>query len=168
MAHETDSWVSDAIEAHGAMLERSIRAMVHDPDEAADIWQEVMVRLMTAARAGTPPASPGAWMDRGAPNLDVSRARHRAVATRVADRLVDRRVQPGIDEVVVDRERSAAVRTWLDDAPNADRTAIVLAANGHPIRDIAARIGRTELATRALLCRARARGRRRLLAAELV
>ena len=39
---------------------------------------------------------------------------------------------------------------------------MVLAANGYRGREIAADLGRTELATRALLCRARSRLRARL------
>jgi RNA polymerase sigma factor (sigma-70 family) len=168
MTHETDAWVSTVIEEHGAMLERAIRAMVRDADEAADIWQEVTLWLMTATRAGHRPDAPQSWMYRVALNLVVSRARHQAVAARVADRLVDRRVQPAVDDEIVDRERGAAIRDWLEAAPTTDRTAIVLAAAGHPMREIAARIGRTELATRALVCRARARGRTRLAAADLL
>ena len=49
----------------------------------------------------------------------------------------------------------AGVRRTLDAMSPDSRTALLLAANGFSGREIAHALGRTELATRALLCRAR-------------
>jgi DNA-directed RNA polymerase specialized sigma24 family protein len=49
-----------------------------------------------------------------------------------------------------------------------DRTVMLLAAQGYRASEIGERIGRTELATRTLLCRARGRLRAQILAAETV
>lgn len=168
MGGSEDQWVVNAVGEHGAALERYVRSKVRDADEAADVCQEVAIRLLAAVRSGERPDSPAAWMYRVATNLVISGARHRAVVARAADALVDRRHRPSVDDEIVARERHAAVRDWLAGEPADDRTAIVLAANGHPMREIASRIGRTELATRALVCRARARGRIRLVAAEAI
>ena len=65
------------------------------------------------------------------------------------------------------RERDAQVLRALAAARSDDRDAIVLAASGYRVSEIASRIGRTELATRALLCRARGRMRRSLDALEV-
>ena len=67
---------------------------------------------------------------------------------------------------MIDRERDAEVYRALAAARIDDRQAIVLAASGYHTREIADRIGRTELATRALLCRARGRVRRSLATQE--
>ena len=53
------------------------------------------------------------------------------------------------------RERRDAVQIALDAMSPDARTALLLAANGFSGREIAHALGRTELATRALLCRAR-------------
>src|SRR4029453_7563862 len=61
-ANGVDSRVVEAMETHRPALERYVRSMVRDADEAADIVQETHVRLLIAARAGGLPESPGAWM----------------------------------------------------------------------------------------------------------
>ena len=45
-----DQWVVDIITTEGPALERAVLAFVHDTDEAADICQEVALRLLIAAR----------------------------------------------------------------------------------------------------------------------
>ena len=50
----------------------------------------------------------------------------------------------------------------LAELPVDDRTALMLAAHGFSGREIAAALGRSELATRSLICRARIRLRERL------
>jgi RNA polymerase sigma factor (sigma-70 family) len=168
MEHETDAWVVAALEQHLPALERYVRSLVRDADEAADICQEAAVRLLVVARAGDRPETPGAWLYRVAKNLVVSRARHRAVATRAAEHLVDRRAVPPVDAAILEREQRLRVRDTLAAAASDDRTAIVMAANGHAGREIAAALGRTDQATRSLLCRARARIRVQLVAADAI
>jgi len=166
MDHESDAWVVEAVEQHLPALERYVRSLLRDPDEAADICQEVTVRLLVAARSGGKPETPTAWMYRVAHNLVVSRARHRAVANRALEHLVDRRTGAAVDTEVVGRESQRALHATLAAAPIDDRTAIVMAAQGRAGRDIAAHLGRTEEATRSLLCRARARIRVQLEVAD--
>jgi RNA polymerase sigma-70 factor (ECF subfamily) len=157
-----DTTVIDLITSHKATLERYVRTLVRDPDEAADVCQEVAVRLLLAARAGSLPETPGAWMNRVAHNLVVSSARRRQTAARSADRLVERGSQPSTEETIIGRERDLVVMAALGAARDDDREAMLLAASGFRTAEIAARLGRTELATRALLCRARGRMRQRL------
>ena len=108
------------------------------------------------------PESPGAWMARVAHNLVVSQARRRQTADRKADRLAPETETRSTEDTLIARERDAEVYRALAAARSDDREAIVLAASGYRTREIADRIGRTELATRALLCRARGRVRRSL------
>jgi RNA polymerase sigma-70 factor (ECF subfamily) len=166
MDHESDAWVVEAVEQHLPALDRYVRSLVRDPDEAADICQEVALRLLVAARSGGKPETPTAWMYRVAHNLVVSRARRRAVANRALEHLVNRGTVAAVDSEVLDRERHSHVHATLAAAPIDDRTAIVMAAQGRAGRDIAAHLGRTEEATRSLLCRARARMRVQLAAVE--
>jgi RNA polymerase sigma-70 factor (ECF subfamily) len=166
MDRTTDAWVVEAIDDHFPALQRYVRSLVRDADEADDICQEAFVRLLLAARNGAAPDAPAAWLNRVAHNLVVSGARHKAVAQRTAPRLVERNTAPGVDAEVLEREQRAQVRATLAASRAEDRQAIVLSARGHRTSEIAAQIGRTELATRALLCRARARLRKDLLLAD--
>jgi RNA polymerase sigma-70 factor (ECF subfamily) len=161
-----DIQVTNAIDAHLPGLERYVRSMVRDADEAADVVQETCVRLLVSARAEGLPESPAAWMARVAHNLVVSNARKRQTADRSADRLVGPDRLMSTEDAFVRHERDAEVFNALAAARTDDREAIVLAASGYRTSEIADRLGRTELATRALLCRARGRMRRSLAALE--
>jgi RNA polymerase sigma-70 factor (ECF subfamily) len=165
-AESIDILVVETTEAHRPGLERYVRSLVRDSEEAADIVQETCVRLLVVARVDGIPDSPGAWMARVAHNLVVSNARRRQTADRKAERLARRDSIPSIEDTIVGRERDAEVYRALAAARSDDRDAIVLAANGYRTSEIAAHVGRTELATRALLCRARGRMRRTLAAQE--
>jgi RNA polymerase sigma-70 factor, ECF subfamily len=156
-----DIQVVEAMEAHRPALERYVRSLVRDQDEAEDVVQETHVRLLVAARLNGLPESPAAWMSRVAHNLVVSGARRRQTADRRADQLVVSDEVRSTEEIVR-RERDAEVLRALAAARSDDRDAIVLAASGYRTREIATRLGRTELATRALICRARGRMRRSL------
>src|SRR5262245_43846738 len=160
MEWDTDPLVVDAINQCLPRLERYVKTLVRDPDEAADVCQEACVRLLIETRAKGMPDEPGAWLSRVAHNLVVSAARRRQTLDKRADQLVRRDVAPAIDDVVIGRERDALIHQALTDASRDDRIALTMAAGGYPIRTIAAEIGRSELATRALLFRARARMRR--------
>jgi RNA polymerase sigma factor (sigma-70 family) len=158
----TDAVVSDLFTSHQARLERYVRSLGRDSDETADVCQEVAVRLLLAARAGRLPEAPAAWMNRVAHNLVVSAARRRQTSERAAARIVERESVPSTEDLFVAHERDDAIRLALDSARADDRRAMVMAASGFRTAEIADRIGRTELATRALLCRARGRMRDRL------
>lgn len=162
MDKHADTDVVRIIATHQPGLERYVRSLVRDPDEAADVCQEVAVRLLVMARDEGLPESPAAWMNRVAHNLVVTSARRRQVAERSADRLVTSGSVASTEETVVERERDEAIQSALATARADDRTAMVLAASGFRNSEIAQRLGRTELATRALLFRARGRMRERL------
>ena len=49
---------------HAAGLERYVRSMVRDSDEASDVCQEAFVRLLLAGREGRLPDAPAAWLRR--------------------------------------------------------------------------------------------------------
>jgi RNA polymerase sigma-70 factor (ECF subfamily) len=140
-----------------AGLERYVRSLVRDPDEAADICQEAFVRLLVAGRAGRLPDAPGAWLRRVAHNLVVSGHRHRQIGDRVLPRLADDDLATSLEEHAIRHEENEAIVAALGALTADDRTAVVLAAQGYRGAEIAARLGRTELAARALLCRARGR-----------
>ena len=53
---QTDSDVTAVFLASQPSLERYVRSMTRDQDEAADVCQEVFIKLLVTARAGQMPA----------------------------------------------------------------------------------------------------------------
>ncbi|HSS34693.1 MAG TPA: sigma-70 family RNA polymerase sigma factor [Patescibacteria group bacterium] len=157
-----DAVVVAYLETHGRELERALTVFTRDPEEAADLVQEVALRLLLEVRAGRRPERPAAWAMTVGRNLAISRARRRQTAGRSLDRLPQPDPLPSPEATVLDQERDQALERALAEVSSTDRRAVVLAASGYRGREIAADLGRTELATRALLCRARSRLRARL------
>lgn len=157
--------IEAAYEAHAAPLRRWLTARMRDPDAAEDITQEAFMKLVREVQLGRAPNDPGAWLHRVAANFATSRGRRITVADRHARWLVPPHVGPGPEVSVVEDETRTLLDEALADLPSTDRAAVVLAAAGHRGPEIATRIGRTDGATRTLLCRVRARLRVRLLEA---
>jgi RNA polymerase sigma-70 factor (ECF subfamily) len=146
-----------AYEEHADALRGFLAATVRDPAEAEDLLHEAFVRLLTEIAAGRAPDHPRAWLFRVATNLATSRARRRGVAARRASELLQRDVAPSPEEQLLEREAALAVHLRLANLPDDARLALLLAAHGFSGAEIARRIGRSELATRSLLCRHRGR-----------
>ena len=157
--------LDDLYRDHAAGLTRWITGMTRSPAAAEDIVGEAFLRLARELASGRRPDSPAAWVAQVARNLAISRARRSSTAARFAPRLLDRGVGADPALAALAAERAAAVQTVLALLPPAERMAIALAAEGVCGTEIANRIGRTPLATRALLFRARRRLRPLLLEA---
>ena len=152
-----DAFVADAHRAHAAVTYAVAMRATRDAEQAADVTQEAFLRLLTEARAGRYPDNTGAWLYRAVTNLVISRARHVAVARRLAPRLADLGAPDQPDAVAVRHEGQAELRAALAALSSDERTALLLAAAGASGLEIAARLGRSHGATRALMCRARTR-----------
>lgn len=146
-----------AYAAHADALRAHLTGYIRDPAAAEDLVHEAFVRLLTESNAGRAPTHERAWLFRVATNLATSRGRRRAVAARRAHELRPRELAPSPEEMLIDREAAADVHQLLAGLPAHVRTALVMASHGYSGREIAERIGRTELATRSLLCRYRGR-----------
>ncbi len=154
-------------DAHHRELSTFVRAIERDAETAQDIVSETFVRLIDELGRGRVPDQPRAWLHRVAANLVIDGGRRRTVATRFLARLADRRTEPPLDEAVLHGETRREVQEALADLPVDARTALMLAAHGFSGREIAAALGRSELATRSLICRARLRLRERLETPEV-
>jgi len=154
--------VARVFDAESAAVERHLRALVRDRSAAEDLLQDTFVRLAQEIVAGRQPTNPRAWLFAVATNLAISRGRRLAVAARAVGRAGSSRTDPEPGEYVIAAEASGCVARQLLALDAVAREAVVLAAYGYPGREIARRIGRTEVATRTLLCRARKDLRRRI------
>lgn len=154
-ARSDELMLAGLYEAHRVELFGFLIRMTRDREAAEDLVQEAFIRLIKEARAGRMPDAVRPWLYRVAANAAISRGRRGAIWTRLMPRLVDRR-EPGRPESDFLRsELETELHAALADlAPDA-RAAMLLAAQGFNGQEIAASIGRTEGATRTLLCRSR-------------
>lgn len=160
--HPIDSQVTSVYFDNLPSLERYARSLTRDEDAAADICQDVFIRLLVIARAGRMPDVPAAWMHRVAHNIFVSDARRKNTSERTVEALAKSGRVPSTEDAAIGREREALVRDVLTAVRPFEREAMVLAAAGYGSAEIGDRLGRTAAATRTLLCRARGQLRTQL------
>jgi RNA polymerase sigma-70 factor (ECF subfamily) len=154
-----------AYERHAAEVHGFLVRTVRDADVAADLLADAFTKLLLEERGGRWPDNPRAWLYRVASNLAMSRGRRLQVAARVDRALQARhrdRVSPSADDEVLGRERRGDLNRALALLGAEARVALLLAAQGFDGATIAATIGRTEAATRTLMCRSRMRLREEL------
>ena len=142
---------------HADALRGRLSAYTRDAAAAEDLLHETFVRLLTELAAGRTPQHVRAWLFRVGINLAASRARDHLVARRKAPDLVRRDVVPSPEDELLEREAAVAVAGRLAHLPADVRAALLLSAHGYSGAEIARHIGRTELATRSLICRHRSR-----------
>ena len=133
---------------------------VRDPEAAADLLADAFTRLFVEEQHGRWPDQPRAWLYRVATNLAMSRGRHLQVVERTNRVLRGGYSEPrdsSPDVEVLRRERRGELDQALDRLPLDARTALLLAAQGFDGRAVSQAIRRSEVATRALLCRSRLR-----------
>jgi RNA polymerase sigma-70 factor, ECF subfamily len=162
-AAEGSDALIEAYDAYQRDIHGFLRAATRDPDVAEDLTQETFIRLMREIQAGRTPENIRAWLYTVATNLVTSRGRRMAVAERFKAVLAIRGSADSPEQETVRHERQDIVQRALARLPTDDRTALLLSAHGFAGHDIAAVLGRSEGATRTLLCRARIRLREQVL-----
>ena len=150
----------DAYEHHAAEVHGFLVRTVRDGDVAADLLADAFTKLLVEERGGRWPDHPRAWLYRVASNLAMSRGRRLQAAARVDRALQARhedRESASPDAEVLRRERRGDLDRALSLLGADARAALLLAAQGFDGATIAVTIGRTEAATRTLMCRSRMR-----------
>jgi RNA polymerase sigma-70 factor (ECF subfamily) len=155
-----------AYDAHHDELYAFLVGATHDPAAAEDLLQEAFLRLVREVRRGQPPEQLRAWLYRVAANLATSRGRRLSSARRWFDRFGVPERRAALEEPPEHRLLRHEAVDDLDDVLSCldrdARAALLLAAEGFSGREIAAALGRSEAATRTLMCRARIRVRHEL------
>ena len=163
MQDPASRFVEAAFIEHRAALERRLTVICRDAEAAQDLAQEAFLRLAREVEAGRIPDDPGAWLHRVGKNLAMSRGRHLQVVDRRNGELPRPGVDSGPEEAAIEHETASAAVRALGDLSNSARHALVMAAHGCTGTEIAESIGRTQGATRTMLCRARTRLREQLV-----
>ena len=161
-----DAAVVAAWTAHHAEIYAFLVRTTRSEEVAEDLLSETFLRLTIESRAGRTPDNTRAWLYRVGANLAVSRGRRISAAIRgiARSRNTDAptTTSPTPEASYLEREgRAGLVAALADLAPDA-RAALLLSSEGFSGVEIAAAIGRSETATRTLLCRTRVRVRQRL------
>lgn len=127
-----------------------------DPEAAADATQEAFLRLLREVGERGTPENVRAWLYRVASNLVITGARKSTVAERWRH-IVARSDPPPVtpEGSALQRERDERVQAALGQLQRDARVALLMAISGFTGREIAASLGRSEVATRSMLCRAR-------------
>ena len=149
--------VAAAYETHATELRGRFRRATFDDGVADDLLHEAFARLCVQTRVGPVPDNIGGWLHRVGMNLLASDARRAGTARRNAPRIAPVNRDQSPEETAEHRELSRRMTVALAALEPADRIAILLAAGGTSRAEMAQRLGRSEEATRALLCRARSK-----------
>lgn len=152
-----DEIIEFAYAAHAAALLRRLTATTRDPSAAEDLTHEAFIRLVIEVRAGRAPHDTAAWLHRVGHNLAMGRGRRLAVANRRSLEFAPPDSAPSPEALTLEAERDNRLHIALAGLGSTDQRALILAANGYRGPEIARFIGRTEIATRTLLCRARSK-----------
>ena len=163
---DVESVVESAFLTHSGALKRYLTSLTRDPSAAEDLTQDAFERLTRELRAGRVPDDLGGWLHRVGHNLAMSRGRRISVADRRRAELVVSDWAPSPESLTVAGEDQQAVCDVLESLGRVDRQALILASHGYRGAEIAVTIGRSEVATRTLLCRARAKVRALVLAGQ--
>jgi RNA polymerase sigma-70 factor, ECF subfamily len=129
--------------------------MTRDVDVAEDLLQDAFLRLVREARAGRMPEQVRPWLYRTAANAAIDRGRRSSALGRLLPRLFERTDPPAPEGEALRSERDATLHAALARLAPDRRAALLLAARGFSGAEVASTLGRTEGATRTLLCRAR-------------
>ena len=156
VAARADEAVLAAIyEERRAELYAFLVGMTRDAEVAEDVLQDTFLRLVREARAGRLPDQVRPWLYRTAANAAIDRGRRGAALLRLLPRLLERSDPPRPESEYLRSERDAELHAALAHLAPDRRAALLLAARGFSGAEVAGLLGRSEGATRTLLCRAR-------------
>ena len=146
---------------HAPRVDAVVRRLVHDPDEAADIAQEVWIQIFRALPGFRGDAQFSTWAHRIAVNRTLNALRRARRLMGVQEELTEETVM--VEDDVEHPFVRATIATALDKLPPGARTVFVLHdVEGFTHDEIAGQLGITTGGSKSQLFKARARLRRLL------
>ena len=156
--------LADLVETYSALLFRVAHSVLRSRAEAEDAVQDVFVRALEHRRSLASVRDIRVWLVRIAWNIALDRRRRirpEQMDESFAHRLVARCIPA--DEAMDEARRMSAVLREMERLPKGERHVLLLSAVEElGTAEMAAVVGRSESAVRALLFRARTRLRERL------
>lgn len=153
---DESAWIAEAYEADAGQLTAYVARNFGGRVVPEDVVHEAFARLVRDVTAGRAPLLVRPWLYRVAHNLAVDELRRPIrFETRVDDDPTREAGSPSAEDEYETWSLSLELRRALGSLSRARRTSILMAADGYTGREIASAIGRSEPATRALLCRTR-------------
>jgi RNA polymerase sigma-70 factor (ECF subfamily) len=156
--------IAALVETYSALLFRVAFSLLRSRAEAEDVVQDTFVRVLEHRRTLPEVREMRVWLIRIAWNLAIDRRRRRQpepMDAVFAEGLVSTNISA--EKALDQSQRIQAVLRELERLPRAERHILLLSSLEElDNREIAAVLGRTESAVRALLFRARTRLRKRL------
>jgi len=136
-------WLLAVLESHQRLIQKVCWAYARSPEEREDLFQEVVVRLLAAARGYDPSRKLSTWLYRVTLNVAIDAARKRRRRAREQPGLdADRQPAPAADPVLGDQLEH--LRALLDRQTEVDRALLLLHLEGHSHREIGEVLGLSE------------------------
>jgi RNA polymerase sigma-70 factor (ECF subfamily) len=163
---EAYRFVEDLFGRHQGEIYAYLVRMLRDPELAADLTQDAFVKAYRAYDALQKPENARAWLYQIAHRVALDELRHRRVVRFVPLVGESRNTAPSAEHLVMEGRLSGDLQRALDRIPERQRAALLL-AEIHDLTgvELAAALGVSHVAARALLTRAR-ESLRQALAAE--
>jgi RNA polymerase sigma-70 factor (ECF subfamily) len=166
--------VADLVQTYSPLLFRVANSILRSPAEAEDVVQDVFVRVLERQRSERREALDSildmrVWLIRIAWNLALTR-RRRIRPDQMDDLFAQGLVSKSLpaDQAVAEAQRMKAVLREMERLPKGEHHVLLLSAVEElGTAEIAAVLGKSESAVRALLFRARTRLRKRLIKEEV-
>ena len=163
---EAYRFVEDLFARHQNEIYAYLLRMLRDPELAADLTQDAFVKAYRAYDALQKPENARAWLYQIAHRVALDDLRRRRIVRFVPLVGDTRGAAPSAEHLVMDARLSGDLQRALEQIPDRQRSALLLAElNDLTGIELAAALGVSHVAARALLTRAR-ESLRRALAAE--
>ena len=136
-------WLLSALESHQRLIHKVCWAYAGSPEEREDLFQEIAVRLLSAAEKYDPTRRLSTWIYRIALNVAIDS--HRKRRQRTKEQLgMDGDLEPasGRDPVVTEQLRE--LRELLERQSEVDRAILLLHLEGNSHREIGEVLGFSE------------------------
>jgi RNA polymerase sigma-70 factor (ECF subfamily) len=148
--------VEELFAQHSTEINTYLSRMVRDPELAADLTQDTFVRAYRSLDTLEDPAKARPWLFRIAYNLALDEIRRRRIIRFLPWSGESRGAAPSAERIAMDARFSGSLERALARIPERQRAALLLSElNDLTGQELAAALGVSHVAARALLTRAR-------------
>lgn len=138
-------WFLAVLDSHQRLIHKVCWSYANSPDEQQDLFQEIALRLLSAARHYDPARKLSTWIYRVALNVAIDFHRNRCRRSRERIGLDgEREPASGQDRVVTESEQLRELRELLEQQSEVDRALLLLHLDGNSHCEIGEVLGISE------------------------